>query len=73
MHLITDQAVAAIMAKVVTLKPPPVEPGAAPMNIRMIVNIFEKLFTVGRGAAENPAVRAETEANKEVKKRCDKV
>ena len=62
-----------IIAKVVTLNPPPVEPGAEPINISIIVNIFEKLPAVATGEAVNPAERADTDAKKEVVTRSEKV
>ena len=50
-------------AMVVTLTPPPVEPGAAPMNCRMLIQSLVTGPQASRSMVFMPAVRVETDWN----------
>ena len=52
-------------AKVVTFTPPPVEPGAAPMNCSTLIISFVMGPQAARSTVFMPAVRVETDWNRE--------
>ena len=60
----TLATVTRITLKVVTLMPPPVPPGAAPMNIRMHIMHFVMVLMPARSTVLKPAVRALTDWNR---------
>src|SRR5665648_870438 len=59
--LIFDAIAIIIIPKVVTLMPPPVEPGAAPININRMLVILETSLISLMGRELKPAVRQVTE------------
>lgn len=56
-----ESMVSNMVRKVVVLMPPPVEPGQAPMNMRMIVRKRALLLRDADGTVSNPAVRLVTD------------
>ena len=63
-----DRVAAIRAATVVVLMPPPVPPGLAPMNIRVISSKVPEsvMFSREKGTVVNPAVRAVTDSNRAV-------